>query len=781
MYRRISASIDPDQLLVQVARARLCMKRSNACHLSPSECSSVSGPKRTALGCPSPEQIYEFLHEAPSIRNPIVHLPDCETAFDRIQQAVANGERVTIFGDYDCDGVTSVALMYEWLLELGIKHSRLSWYIPHRQEEGYGVTDSAAKSCIQKTRPSLMILVDCGSLATSPVRAWKAAGIDTIIIDHHSLPNDYRGIDAVAHLNPHAWRDLPAEAADLRLMCAAGLVFELCRKGSQKLKVYSWNEERATILAGVATVADVVPLLGINRALVKAALSLLKKPERLRLLVPGLFELNEIFRDGDEKFPITEKTFGYQWGPCINAPGRLSHATPGIKLLLSRGKESSAAAEECFSLNEKRKKTQVAVFRKADRQARAQLSETPLPKVLLMHDPKWHLGVVGIVASDIKELYARPAVVCGTDQKKNVVKGSGRSVDGFDLGMAILKARSGNPSLLEAGGGHPMAGGITIQEKNLEPFAKFLEKEVTLEDFFKCYDTLADIDAFSAKEWFHILRKLSPFGSANPDPVIIEERAILAGDLVKKRCLNTDPDPTITPDDISGPEELLALISFGETPISLAFKKRLEKYIPSSTATEKDLGVLREALARLANITMEQDQLDSADILDRLPEGSDGRTRIAILKLKRRHEENAKMVSKRATGDRNAESRKKAELKSRREQLQRNRLVLSAAFPKYVLPPMKVWAVETSFYGAASKKKTPYRVIWASPEDADSLWKKGYEYTLKLRVREYKMAIYKNYRFEVVSCTQNSTVEEPPPAVKSAPKLVPGASDGGPF
>jgi hypothetical protein len=139
------------------------------------------------------------------------------------------------------------------------------------------------------------------------------------------------------------------------------------------------------------------------------------------------------------------------------------------------------------------------------------------------------------------------------------------------------------------------------------------------------------------------------------------------------------------------------------------------------------------------------------------------------------------MVSKRATGDRNAESRKKAEFKSRRQQLQRNRLVLSAAFPKYVLPPMKVWAVETSFYSAASKKKTPYRVIWASPEDADSLWKKGYEYTLKLRVREYKMAIYKNYCFEVVSCTQNSTVEEPPPAVKSASKLVPGASDGGPF
>ncbi|MCV3271206.1 single-stranded-DNA-specific exonuclease RecJ [Roseobacter sinensis] len=397
------------------------------------------------LGVAGPN-VQAFL--APALRDllPDPHsLKDMEAAASRLLRALTAREKIAIFADYDVDGGASAALLMVWLRQMG--HGA-TLYVPDRIDEGYGPNE-AAMADLAATH-DLIVCVDCGTLSHDPIAA--ARGTDVLVLDHHlgaeTLP------PAQAVVNPNR----QDESGDLAHLCAAGVVFlllvELGRQLRQTGRTGPDLMELLDLVA-LATVADVAPLVGVNRAFVRQGLRVMARRAR-----PGLAALADVA--GMDTAP-TAYHLGFLLGPRVNAGGRIGAADLGARLLATDDPhEAAALAERLDRLNAERREIEAIVRAAALAQAETRGLDAPL---VWAAGPGWHPGVVGIVASRLKDASGRPSIVIGLED--GIGKGSGRSVTGIDLGQPIQRlAREG---LLLKGGGHKMAAGLTVAEDQLEP------------------------------------------------------------------------------------------------------------------------------------------------------------------------------------------------------------------------------------------------------------------------------------------------------------------------
>ncbi|WP_271879835.1 single-stranded-DNA-specific exonuclease RecJ [Phaeobacter italicus] len=373
-------------------------------------------------------------------------MKDMEIAAARFLQAVEQRQRIAVFADYDVDGGSSAALLLVWLQQAGLG---ATLYVPDRIDEGYGPNDEAMAALARDH--DLIVCVDCGTLSHGPIAAAK--GADVIVLDHHlggeTLP------DCVAVVNPNR----QDEDGDLGYFCAAGVVFLMLVEVRRQMRdkgLGTGPDLMALLdLVALATVADVAPLVDANRALVRQGLKVMAARQR-----PGLVALADVSRM--DAAPSTYH-LGFLLGPRVNAGGRIGKADLGARLLATTNPaEAEAIAARLDELNTERREIENAVRAAALEQAEARGFDAPL---VWAAGEGWHPGVVGIVASRLKEATGRPAVVIGLDGDEG--KGSGRSVSGIDLGASIQRVAA--EGLFVKGGGHKMAAGLTVSRDKLEP------------------------------------------------------------------------------------------------------------------------------------------------------------------------------------------------------------------------------------------------------------------------------------------------------------------------
>ncbi|MCH8168977.1 MAG: single-stranded-DNA-specific exonuclease RecJ, partial [Proteobacteria bacterium] len=457
-----------------------------------------------------PETAADYLN--PTLRalmpDPSV-LAGMDAAAERLAAAVTKGERIAVFGDYDVDGGASVALLCTWLGQLG---RRATPYIPDRIDEGYGPNVPAMEALARDH--DLILCVDCGTLSFEPVAAARAAGAEVIIADHHLAQEELP--DALAVVNPNRQDD----GSDLGYLCAAGVVFLLLVATNRELRRRGGFGERGEPdlmalldLVALATVADVAPLVGLNRALVRQGLAVLARRAR-----PGLAALADV---AGLRAPPTSRDLGFALGPRINAGGRVGKADLGQRLLTTADPhEAAALAEQLNRLNVERREIEAVVLEAAIAQVEA--GDTSAPLVWAAGEG-WHPGVVGIVASRLKDRFNRPAVVIGLAKNEGVGegKGSGRSVPGVDLGSAVAAlVRQG---LLLKGGGHVMAAGLTVATGKLEEAMAALGELLAAQGAGQAGPSDLRLDGALAPGGATIdlverLEAAGPFGPANPAP-----------------------------------------------------------------------------------------------------------------------------------------------------------------------------------------------------------------------------------------------------------------------
>ncbi|MCV2876395.1 single-stranded-DNA-specific exonuclease RecJ [Rhodobacteraceae bacterium XHP0102] len=393
-----------------------------------------------------PEQAMRFL--SPALRDLLPdprHLRDMDKAAARILAAVTTRQKIAIFADYDVDGGSSAALLVDWLRQMG---QTATLYVPDRIDEGYGPNIPAMQEL--GAAHDLIICVDCGTLSHEPI---AAAGCDVVVLDHHlggaTLP------ECVAVVNPNR----QDETGELGHLCAAAVVFLVLVEMNRRLREDHGKTGPDLIamldLVALATVADVAPLIGVNRAFVRQGLTVMARRQRT-----GLVALCDVARLDR---PPSAYHLGFVLGPRINAGGRIGEADLGARLLCTTNmQEATELAQRLESLNTDRRDIEAAVRAAALEQAESRGLDGPL---VWAAGEGWHAGVVGIVASRLKETTNRPAVVIGFDGDAG--KGSGRSVSGVDLGAAIQKLAA--EGMIEKGGGHKMAAGLSLSRAQLEP------------------------------------------------------------------------------------------------------------------------------------------------------------------------------------------------------------------------------------------------------------------------------------------------------------------------
>ncbi len=450
----------------------------------------------------NPSEAEAFL--SPSIRelmpDPSKFL-DMDKAAKRLVAAINNNDRIAIFADYDVDGGSSAALVLAWLNALG---KTATLYVPDRILEGYGPNDTAMEK-LGKSH-DLVICVDCGAVSISPVRVANAAGADVIILDHHlggeELP------PALAVVNPNR----QDETGDYHYLCAAAVVF-LALAACNRLLREAGKPEPALMpmldLVALATVADVAPLIGFNRALVRQGLTVLAGRER-----PGLVALADV-----AKMNTAPKAYhlGYLLGPRLNAGGRVGQADLGARLLACTDPfEARAMAEKLDMLNVERREIEASVQAAAMEQAIERGTDAAL---VWAAGAGWHPGVVGIVAARLKEKFNRPAIVIGVEN--GVGKGSGRSVSGIDLGAAVSALKRSD--VLLSGGGHKMAAGLSVAEDRVEEamtsLTEMLEKQgaASLGPADLRIDGMLGSGAATV-DLLEMLESAGPFGASAPAP-----------------------------------------------------------------------------------------------------------------------------------------------------------------------------------------------------------------------------------------------------------------------
>ncbi|AHA27893.1 single-stranded-DNA-specific exonuclease RecJ [Candidatus Liberibacter americanus] len=437
-------------------------------------------------------------------------LTDCEKASYRIVKAIYDSENIAIFGDYDVDGAVSVALMSRFFSYLGINSNN---YIPDRILDGYGPTPKLIEKLISEGA-TLIITVDCGSTSQDAIQFAANKGIDVIVIDHHQM--ETKTSFAYALVNPNRWDDLSNQGH----LCAAGVVFLvlvfICRILRQDKKIPMEHVDLLSLLdlVALATICDVVPLIGLNRAYVKKGLIVARKKCN-----PGLKALIECINISE---PITAEHLGFMIGPRINAGGRIGEANLGSRLLISNDqKELEALAMKLDVLNQNRRIMESAMLEQAESEVMEEYKDISGASIIVVTGDGWHPGIVGLIAARLKEKFNRPTFAISFSPNGNGI-GSGRSIDGFDIGkMVSLAVEQG---LLIKGGGHAMAAGLTVERTNLNRLKNFFHKFA--EDIIPnlIATPILKIDgALNASavnvELIDMLETAGPYGSSNPNPV----------------------------------------------------------------------------------------------------------------------------------------------------------------------------------------------------------------------------------------------------------------------
>lgn len=475
------------------------------------------------------DEVENFL--SPSLKkllpNPNSAMLDIGLAAERLKRAVLNKENVVIFGDYDVDGATSSAIFKRYLKMAGLD---VKIYIPDRIKEGYGPNTNALLE-IKKNGADLVITVDCGTIAFEPIKKAIEAGLDVIVVDHHI------GVKEVPQgaivINPNRYD----ETSDYTYLCGAGVSFLVITALNMNLKNSNYfasnnliepNLLSLTDLVALGTICDVMPLTALNRAFVKTGIAVMKTGTNL-----GIKTLLSIC--GNEK-EITEFTLGFVIGPRINAGGRIGRSDIGANLLSTENPEEAVSlAIELDNLNAKRKvfEEEMLIFalKKIEEEKKFENN------IIFVKDDSFHQGIIGILASRIKEKYNRPVAVFA--KAEGYLKASLRSIENIDLGAIIhLAFKEG---LIIAGGGHKMAGGLSVLEENYKKLEDFFNNSLAHNTFSKkilninAKLTIGSLDI----KFFEDFQKLSPFGNANQKPIfLLQNLSVIKVDVVKERHIN---------------------------------------------------------------------------------------------------------------------------------------------------------------------------------------------------------------------------------------------------
>ena len=413
-------------------------------------------------GFSEPEHITNFLQtRLKNLADPFL-LPNMAAAVDRLFQARERKESLVIFGDYDVDGVTSTTLLVEVFQQLGWQ---AYYYLPHRMDEGYGLSQDGVENCLKKFPTTLLLAVDCGSTAVQQIAWLRERGVDVIVLDHHQVSSP--APSATALVNPQLTAtdsigNRQSAIANFQELCSAGLAFKLAhallKRGREtNLPGFADFDLRPLLdLVALGTIADIVPLTGENRLLVSAGLERLNTTQR-----PGLVALKKVSQCPT---PIGTYEVGFQLAPRLNASGRLETAEESLHLLLARdAAEATPIAQALDMRNRERQKIERSIVDEVIGAVRAKFNpETDF--VIVEGQLLWHIGVVGIVASRVLHEFYRPTFIIGGEGDE--WRGSGRSIAGFDLAAALRECND----LLLRHGGHAMAAGLSIAATNLDAF-----------------------------------------------------------------------------------------------------------------------------------------------------------------------------------------------------------------------------------------------------------------------------------------------------------------------
>ena len=466
------------------------------------------------------------------------HLLEMQAAVERLTRAIRDGETVGVLGDYDVDGATSSALIVNFFAALG---QTVPVYIPDRQNEGYGPNLPALLK-LQEQGASVVITVDCGTTAYDPLEAAADAGIEIIVVDHHVA--EPRLPAGALVINPNrADEDSPCGQ-----LAAVGVTFLLLVALNRALRDASWYNEAHPEpnllsfldLVALGTICDVVPLTGVNRALVTQGLKVLASRRN-----PGIAALADVAKVDK---PLDAYHAGFVLGPRVNAGGRVGDSGLGVRLLTTQDtSEARAVAQLLDDYNSERKDIELGVQEAAMMQAEQQAkNDKPF---LLVAGNGWHPGVIGIVAGRLRERFDRPSCVVALSE--GIGKGSGRSVRGVALGPAVIAAQQAG--LLVNGGGHNMAAGFTVEQEKLEELTDFLATHISRQlDGLTLTASMSFDGALSpagaTPDIIEMLNRAGPFGSGNPRPrFVIPQARIVDSGIVGKdhvRCILTGADGT---------------------------------------------------------------------------------------------------------------------------------------------------------------------------------------------------------------------------------------------
>ncbi|HZJ56478.1 MAG TPA: single-stranded-DNA-specific exonuclease RecJ [Myxococcaceae bacterium] len=521
-----------------------------------------------ARGVAEPQDAARFLSpELTDLPDPF-RMKGMSAAVERLTRAIVEREQVTLYGDYDVDGVCSTALLSLFLDAVGAPPKT---YIPHRIDEGYGLNLRAVER-IAREGSGLLVSLDCGIASVTEVARARDLGMDVVIVDHHTVPEALPAATAV--LNPHQ----PGCEYPTKALCAAGVAFNLVMALRRSLRTLGWFANRREPplkplmdLVALATVCDVVPLTGANRILVRHGLEALGRADR-----PGVRALKEVAKLETEG-PVSAGQVGFHLGPRINAAGRLDDATVGLRLLRT---PSLAAARELAGKLDEANRERREIERRMLVEAVAQAEERPGTRGLVLWAEGWHPGVVGIVAARVVERFHKPTLVIGV--QGGVGKGSARSIEGFHLVEALRECAEH----LSRFGGHRHAAGVTLDAGRLLDFRRAFEavaeKRLREEDL----EPRCRVDAIVHPEELTeravgALAALGPFGAGNPEPIFVAESLHAEGRLVTAKGGGAPHLKLVLPDAPS-----LDTIGWGlgprlgevDGPVDLAFQPSLDTW-----------------------------------------------------------------------------------------------------------------------------------------------------------------------------------------------------------
>ncbi|MFA6427011.1 MAG: single-stranded-DNA-specific exonuclease RecJ [Candidatus Magasanikbacteria bacterium] len=463
------------------------------------------------------KDIDEFLNPdyTKNIHDPFL-FKDIHKTIERIFKAIENNEKIVIHGDYDADGVSASVILVSTLRALGAKHVDI--FLPHREIDGYGLNNNTVEKFIEE-KINLVITCDCGISNIEEITKAKEHGIDTIVTDHHTVPTVLP--PAISIIHPKVVDETYPDKGLAGGAVAFKLVQGLLRKhkeNGQKLNndlTHEAHEKWLLDMVAIATVGDMVPLVGESRTLTKYGLIVLNRTKRLGLQ-KLLLEARLLDEEGGHKHELTTETIGFQIAPRINAAGRMNHANTAYNLMMTQdGAEATNLAFELNQNNQERQKLTESLVKDAIKQIEPGQMDKP---VLFVLGQEWSTGIVGLIAGKLKEKYYKPTIVMAKNGGE--ITGSGRSIEGFD----IIECLQTMPEYFDRFGGHPMACGFTLKNKEvLELFQNklieiFYSKATEIDTTPKVsIDAEIDIDHVTW-ELYNVLQKFEPFGQANEKP-----------------------------------------------------------------------------------------------------------------------------------------------------------------------------------------------------------------------------------------------------------------------